>query len=345
MNLFGVDVAGLDVAAFLAQARLVAALAGVLWIALVLRLRRPAVVLVGVLLANACVWFVSSWPLQRLYGLGPSADRVANLAWCTVVAAGGPPLQTAQVGPAPLRAGLGPAGGGPQRIRSRSRPRAVSLPAAAGRDRLPARALLRARARGAGRGMVSLGARGRRARRLAAHGHAVRLSLGPTACPGCSCSCSSPTTRWPSSSSRCSCGASRACADGAAGSRPACSSTCSRGRSCCTWPTSRSGWRCTPPGRCSRAARTRGARSTDVATVLGVNVLIVSPYLVMLLVGYPFLTPVAIHQLPTASRAPARDDVSAGPGLPAGRVGRGRRAPARGPRWAACGARRSWART
>ena len=82
----------------------------------------------------------------------------------------------------------------------------------------------------------------------------------PTACPGCSCSCSSPTTRWPSSSSRCSCGASRACVDGAAGSRPACFSTCSRGLSCCTWPTSRSGWRSTPPGRCSRAALTLVAR-------------------------------------------------------------------------------------
>jgi hypothetical protein len=98
VNAFGIDVAGLDVAAFLALARLLAALAAVVWVALVLWLRRPAVVLGGVLLANAYLWFVSSWPLQRIYALGPSADRVTNVAWCTVVAAGGPVLQTAQVG-------------------------------------------------------------------------------------------------------------------------------------------------------------------------------------------------------------------------------------------------------
>lgn len=98
MNAFGVDVSGLDVAAFQAHARLVAVLAGVVWVALVLRLKRPALVMGGVLLANAYVWLVSNWPLQRIYGLGPSADRITNVAWCTVVAAGGPPLQTAQVG-------------------------------------------------------------------------------------------------------------------------------------------------------------------------------------------------------------------------------------------------------
>jgi hypothetical protein len=93
-----VDVSGLDVAAFLAQARLLAALGGLAWVALVLRLRRPAVVLGGVLLANAYVWLISSWPLQRIYALGPSADRLTNVAWCTMVAAGAPPLQTTQVG-------------------------------------------------------------------------------------------------------------------------------------------------------------------------------------------------------------------------------------------------------
>ena len=98
MNAFGVDVGGLDVAAFLAQARLLAALAGLAWIALVLRARRPAVVLVGAMAANALAWLVSTWPLQRIYALGPSADRITNLAWCTMVAAGAPPLQTSQVG-------------------------------------------------------------------------------------------------------------------------------------------------------------------------------------------------------------------------------------------------------
>jgi hypothetical protein len=98
MNLFGVDVSGLDVPAFLAQGRLVAALAAVLWTLLVLRRGSPGLVLGGVLAANAYAWLVTIWPLQRLYALGPSADRVTNIAWCTVVAAGGPWLQTAQVG-------------------------------------------------------------------------------------------------------------------------------------------------------------------------------------------------------------------------------------------------------
>jgi hypothetical protein len=98
VNAFGVDVSGLDVETFLAQARVLAALAGLAWVALVLRVRRPGVVLAGVLLASASVWLVTIWPLQRIYALGPSPDRLTNLAWCTVVAAGGPPLQTTQVG-------------------------------------------------------------------------------------------------------------------------------------------------------------------------------------------------------------------------------------------------------
>ncbi|MET0554495.1 MAG: hypothetical protein ABW221_15735 [Vicinamibacteria bacterium] len=98
MNAFGVDVSGLDVGAFLESARLAAALGLALWALLLARLRRPAVLVVGAVLANAFVWFVTSWPLQRIYALGPSADRLTNLGWCTVVAAAGAPLQTTQVG-------------------------------------------------------------------------------------------------------------------------------------------------------------------------------------------------------------------------------------------------------
>jgi hypothetical protein len=98
VNLFGIDVSGLDVPGFLAHARLVAALAAAAWVMTLLRVRRPSIVLGGVLAANAYAWLVTMWPLQRLYALGPSADRVTNGAWCTVVAAGGPWLQTAQVG-------------------------------------------------------------------------------------------------------------------------------------------------------------------------------------------------------------------------------------------------------
>lgn len=98
MNLFGADVSTLDVAAFLAHARLLAVLGGLAGLALLLRLRQPALLLGAAVAANTYLWFVSNWPLQRLYALGPSLDRVTNLAWCTVVAAGGPPLSTAQVG-------------------------------------------------------------------------------------------------------------------------------------------------------------------------------------------------------------------------------------------------------
>jgi hypothetical protein len=98
VNALGADVSGLDVPAFLERARLLAALGLALWALALARLRRPAVLVAGAALANAFVWFVTNWPLQRLYALGPSADRLTNLGWCTVVAAGGSPLQTTQVG-------------------------------------------------------------------------------------------------------------------------------------------------------------------------------------------------------------------------------------------------------
>jgi len=98
VNALGADVTGLDVAAFLERARLVGALGLVLWALLLARWRRPGVLLGGAVAANAFVWLVTSWPLQRLYALGPSADRLTNLGWCTTVAAAGAPLQTTQVG-------------------------------------------------------------------------------------------------------------------------------------------------------------------------------------------------------------------------------------------------------
>ncbi|PYQ04820.1 MAG: hypothetical protein DMF83_17220 [Acidobacteria bacterium] len=60
--------------------------------------RRPQWLLAGVLAAQAYAWGVTNYPLQRLYALGPSRDRIANLGLVQVVAAGGSPLQTTQVG-------------------------------------------------------------------------------------------------------------------------------------------------------------------------------------------------------------------------------------------------------
>lgn len=98
MNLFGADVRALDVEAFLAAARHLFPLFALAWLVLVVRLRRPSLLLAGVLLANAYAWLETNWPLQRLYALGPSSDRVNNLALCQVVAAGHSPLHTPQVG-------------------------------------------------------------------------------------------------------------------------------------------------------------------------------------------------------------------------------------------------------
>ena len=98
MNLFGADVRGLDVDAFLTTARNLFPLLALAWLAAMLRIRRAGWLLAGVVLANAYVWFETNWPLQRLYALGPSSDRLNNLAMVQAVAAGGPLLRTAQVG-------------------------------------------------------------------------------------------------------------------------------------------------------------------------------------------------------------------------------------------------------
>lgn len=97
-NLFGIDVSGLDVPRFLAGARALFPLLALLWLGGLALVRRSWWLLLGVLLANAYVWGETTYPLQRLYALGPSHDRVGNVALCQVVAAAGRPLTTAQVG-------------------------------------------------------------------------------------------------------------------------------------------------------------------------------------------------------------------------------------------------------
>lgn len=69
-----------------------------LWLALTWRLRRPGLLLAGVLLANAWVWAVTILPLQRPYGFGASHDRLNNVALIAVVTQGGRPLETIQAG-------------------------------------------------------------------------------------------------------------------------------------------------------------------------------------------------------------------------------------------------------
>src|SRR5262245_22698312 len=97
-NLFGADLTGFDVPAFLAAARLAYPWLAVALLGLAWWRRRAAWLLAGVLAANAFAWAVTNYPLQRLYALGVGRDRVSNLALCQVVAAGGSPLDTWQVG-------------------------------------------------------------------------------------------------------------------------------------------------------------------------------------------------------------------------------------------------------
>lgn len=107
-NILGVDVSGLDVEAFLRTGSLLFPLAALCWLAIVMRARRPTVLLLGVLAANGFVWFMTNYPLARLYALGASGDRMNNLAMCQVVASGHTPMETWQVGQSNFASGLRP---------------------------------------------------------------------------------------------------------------------------------------------------------------------------------------------------------------------------------------------
>jgi hypothetical protein len=60
--------------------------------------KRARFLLLGVLLAIVWVFCTTHWPMRSLYGLLASNDRVGNLALVQVVAAGNSPLRTAQAG-------------------------------------------------------------------------------------------------------------------------------------------------------------------------------------------------------------------------------------------------------
>lgn len=98
MNVLGLDATGLDTRGFLLGMRALFPLVAVAWLLLVLRSRRASHLLLGVLLANAWLWTAVNLPQQRPYGLGSSNDRLNNIAFCQVVANEGRPLQTFQVG-------------------------------------------------------------------------------------------------------------------------------------------------------------------------------------------------------------------------------------------------------
>jgi hypothetical protein len=94
VNPLGVDVDTLDVELLLAVSRRCFAVAALAWLALLLLVRRPLWLLLGVFLANAWLWGVTNYPLQRLYAFDVGFDRTNSLAMVQVVAAGNSPLYT-----------------------------------------------------------------------------------------------------------------------------------------------------------------------------------------------------------------------------------------------------------
>ena len=95
------DALGTDtahVAAVLMTARHAFVIVSLVFLYRLRRAGRPGWLLAGVVAANAWVWAATQLPLGQLYGLSLSRDRVGNLALCQVVAAGNSPIRTAQLG-------------------------------------------------------------------------------------------------------------------------------------------------------------------------------------------------------------------------------------------------------
>jgi len=88
--------AGLE--SVLGWARLLAGAISVLWILASTRIRRAEWILAAVISWCVYLWAISNLPLGRIYALGVGRDRLMNLALCTPVAAGSPFYQTYQVG-------------------------------------------------------------------------------------------------------------------------------------------------------------------------------------------------------------------------------------------------------
>jgi len=82
----------------LSTTRLIATLLFAVWALSTLKIRRPVWIVAGTLVWCVYLWAVTTLPLGRVYGLGTSGDRLNNMAICTPVAAGSPFYETHQVG-------------------------------------------------------------------------------------------------------------------------------------------------------------------------------------------------------------------------------------------------------
>ncbi|MEO8359960.1 MAG: hypothetical protein ABI672_08015 [Vicinamibacteria bacterium] len=88
--------AGLD--SLLSWARLLTGGVSILWILASARVRRAEWILAAVVSWCVYLWAISNLPLGRMYAVGVGHDRLMNLALCTPVAAGSPFYETYQVG-------------------------------------------------------------------------------------------------------------------------------------------------------------------------------------------------------------------------------------------------------
>ncbi len=101
LNLFGFNLDGMDVGWFLAMARLVFTALALLGAALVARGaddRRTGRIVLGIgAVGHSLAWFATMFPLPNVYGANGSMDRENHLGWANVVALGFSPLHTFQV--------------------------------------------------------------------------------------------------------------------------------------------------------------------------------------------------------------------------------------------------------
>lgn len=100
-NLFGFALDGLDVPGFLGSMRVVFAVVALWAVLATARLkegRRVGRVVLGMAIAgHALAWFATVFPLPNLYAVNGSMDRENHLGWANVVAQGFSPLYTFQV--------------------------------------------------------------------------------------------------------------------------------------------------------------------------------------------------------------------------------------------------------
>jgi len=93
VNFLGIDVRGLDLDAFFRSGRVLYLAGYAAWLLVLVRGRRRAGAAGPIGLA-LLVWALTTFPLQRPYGLQVPSDRLRQLWWCATAAAGNPPWES-----------------------------------------------------------------------------------------------------------------------------------------------------------------------------------------------------------------------------------------------------------